>query len=468
MRNRVNTTIRLFEMIAVLGGYSWDYLFKCRGINRTAQRAVLLRKSIEKLGSVFIKLGQMLSLRPDYLSDEYCNELYKLLDKVPPFSQEYVVKIIKQELNSDINGLFRNFEIHPVASASFSQVHKATTRDGAIVAVKIQRPGIENKVRSDISILRKVAWLVDLIFHPANKFTKIVDDFESWTNDELNYKLEADYIEKFNKFERVVNDEIRGPKVYSELSTTRILTMEFVEGYSLAQIIQANRDKNQKIQKEITARGFNGENIVSKLIRNTLEMTHLHGFFHADPHPANIIFNKKGEIIFIDFGIVGTLSKKERLLILRYLRSMLTGNQENAFKALIGLCTEYSEENIEKVKREYYRITKKLNETFDATTYLEQQKKSGPILVEALSLLQKNEFVVPIGIVRYFKAFETIEGLIFSLYPNLQVKNMAKEFRRISIISLVDAIPTAIEENGVNDIILKLINSLEESLLFKE
>jgi len=468
MENRANTIIRLFELIAVFGGFLWNYLFRCRGINRTPQRAVLLRKSIEKLGSVFIKLGQMLSLRPDYLSDEYCNELYKLLDKVPPFSQEYVVKIIKQELNSDINGLFSNFEIVPVASASFSQVHKATTKNGVTVAVKIQRPGIENKVRSDISILRKFAWFVDLIFRPANKFTKIVDEFESWTKDELNYKLEADFIEKFNKFEIIVDDGIRGPKVYSELSTTKILTMEFVEGYSLAQIIQANRDNNKKIQKEIKTWGFNGENIVSKLIRNTLEMTHLHGFFHADPHPANIIFNDKGEIIFIDFGIVGTLIKKERLLILRYLRSMLTGNQENAFKALIGLCSDYPEENIEKVKRKYYRITKKLNETFDSTTYLEQQKRSGPILVEALNLLQKNEFVVPIGIVRYFKAFETIEGLIFSLYPNLQVKNMAKEFRRISIISLVDAIPTAIEENGVNDIVLKLINSLEESLLSKE
>jgi ubiquinone biosynthesis protein len=191
----------------------------------------------------------------------------------------------------------------------------------------------------------------------------------------------------------------------------------------------------------------------------------VHGFFHADPHPANIIFNKEGELVFIDFGIVGVLARKERLLILRYLRSMLTGNSDGALDSLISLCGENGSNNITEVRKGYKLISERLARTFDSKTYLEQQKQSGPILVEALNLLQRNGFKVPVSIVRYFKAFETIEGLIFALYPELQVKNMVKEFRRVSIINIIDSLPTSLEEKGLDNILLKLISSIEDSLL---
>ena len=178
------------------------------------------------------------------------------------------------------------------------------------------------------------------------------------------------------------------------------------------------------------------------MIRNTLEMSHIHGFFHADPHSANIIFTRDKEVVFIDFGIMGTLSKRERILILKYLRSMMTGNSTESINTLITLCGVYSSDNLNAVKSEYDLLVKKITDTFDAKTYLEQQKQSGPILVESLNLLQRNGFKVPVSIVRYFKGFETIEGLIFALYPELQIKNMVKEFRRVSIMNIIDSLPS--------------------------
>jgi ubiquinone biosynthesis protein len=283
----------------------------------------------------------------------------------------------------------------------------------------------------------------------------------------LDYQLEAVNIERFNELENIVKDGIRGPRIYQKYSTNKVLVMEYVDGYSLSQIIQAKRDKNTAILNKLKSLNFDGKLIVNKLIRNTLEMSHIHGFFHADPHPANVIFNEKGELIFIDFGIVGTLSKKERVLILRYLRSMLTGNSNDAFNSLVSLCGENTPSNLAEVRKGYDIISEKLVGTFDSKTYLAQQKQSGPILVEVLNLLQRNGFQVPVGIVRYFKAFETIEGLIFALHPELQIKNMVKEFRRVSILNIIDSLPTTLEEKSLNDIMLKLISSIEDGLLLR-
>lgn len=468
MRNRINQFLRLCEIVSVFLSFSF-YIFIWSKIKKGSEekQAIFLRQSLEKLGSVFIKLGQMLALRPDFLSDVYCIELYKLLDKVPPFPKHYVEEIINKELNSTISEFFSKFDFTPVASASFAQVHKAHLKDGSIVAVKVQRPNVKKNVDSDLSLLRKIALIADVIFKPANKMTKIVEEFEVWTKDELNYELEATNIERFNDLENVVKDGIRGPKVYQKYSTQKVLVMEYVDGFSLSQIIQAKRDKNTAILNKIKSLGFDGKLVVNKLIRNTLEMSHIHGFFHADPHPANVIFNEKGELIFIDFGIIGTLSRKERVLILRYLRSMLTGNSNDAFNSLVSLCGENTPNNLAEVRKGYDLISEKLVSTFDSKTYLAQQKQSGPILVEVLNLLQRNGFKVPVGIVRYFKAFETIEGLIFALYPELQIKNMVKEFRRVSILNIIDSLPTTLEEKSLNDIMLKLISSIEDGLLLR-
>lgn len=427
--------------------------------------AVLIRKSLERLGSVFVKLGQMLALRPDFIPVTFCDELYKLLDQVPSFESKQALDILKYELGS--NNFSKLLELNPipVASASFAQVHKAKLNNGNVVAVKIQRPNIELVVRRDLAIMRFLARLFDLWFRPTNKLINIVEEFESWTKDELDYSLEAANMEKFNETASLVGDGIRGPSVHKELSTSKVLTMEFIDGYSLTQIITLLKEGQKKQVNEL---GFDGKDIVGKLIKNMLEMSHVHGFFHADPHPANIFFTPEKELILIDFGIMGNLSKKERTLILRYFRTLMAGNAKDSFESLIELCGNKQPDNLDQIKERYSTLIDKFIETFNSKTYLEQQIKSGPILAQTLSLMQGNGMKVPVSIVRYFKAFETVEGLIFALYPELQIRDMLKEFRRVSIINIVDSIPTKFDEKNINSLVLKLIDSVEKSLLLND
>lgn len=425
------------------------------------QNAVTIRRSLEDLGSVFVKFGQMLALRPDFVPDVFCNEFYKLLDQVPPFDKDYVEKIISQELGTNTNTLFKEFDFKPIASASFAQVHKGLLNSGEVVAVKVQRPNLEKVINKDMRILKIIASTVDFLIKPANKMSKVVKEFEEWTRDELNYKLEATNIKRFNEVSEKVGDGIRGPKVYEQYSSLKVLTMEYIDGYSLSQIIGFIRGNDQEKLKLIK---FDGKDTVQKLVRNLLEAAHIYGFFHADPHPANIIFNQKQELVFIDFGITGTLSKKERILILRHFRSLLADNPGDSLEPLISLCTKTQDVDMEKIRREYEVLMRRFVGTFDSKTYLEQQTKSGPILTEAINLIQRNGFVIPVGITRYFKAFETVEGLIFALHPEQQMQDMLKEFRRVSIINLVEAIPETLSENNINGVVLKILDSLENSL----
>ena len=152
--------------------------------------AVLIRKSLERLGSVFVKLGQMLALRPDFIPPVFCDELYKLLDQVPPFESKMAMDILKHELGNNFSKLLE-LEPVPTASASFAQVHRAKLDNGDVVAVKIQRPGMELVVHRDLGIMKFLAHLVDFWFRPTNKLINIVEEFEIWTKDELDYSLEA-------------------------------------------------------------------------------------------------------------------------------------------------------------------------------------------------------------------------------------------------------------------------------------
>ncbi len=413
-----------------------------------------IRQTIERLGSVFIKFGQMLALRPDIIPDTLCKELYALLDRVPSFGVDQVKLILEKELQSPIENIFDNFGWTPIASASFSQVHKAKLKNGKTVAIKIQRPGIQQLVNKDIWILYLITNFVDMIFQPTNKVTNLVHEFSDWTHEELDYNLEINNIQRFSELSKEVNADIRGPIVYESLCTQKIIVMEFIEGKSLAQIITDKQNPKP----------FDGKEITRRLISHALEMCHIHGYFHADPHPANIIYSPTDELVYVDFGIMGSLTKKERVTLLRYFRSMLASDTNEAFTALSSLCQVPSSVNREQVKIEYNRLAQKIENTFQSKTYLEQQKLSGPILTDILKLFQKNGFQLPISIVRYFKMFETMEGLVFALYPNLQATEMLTEFKNVTTLNLVNSLVDIFDEKNLGQIMTKLVNTIEKSL----
>jgi ubiquinone biosynthesis protein len=295
---------RFNQIMAILVHQGFGYVLDKIGVKKLFRRKKKreekpnpkrLRITLERLGPTFIKLGQILSIRPDLLPKEYIDELGNLQDRVPPFPFKKAEKIIERELHHPINKLFLDFKKEPVASASISQVYKAKLKNGQLVAVKVQRPKVKEIMKTDIEIMFYVAKLLEKHFKKMRKYgpVGIVQEFKDWTYDELDFRKEAENAKKFYKNFRG-SETVKIPKVYDKYSTRDVLVLEYIKGIELHNLHKVKKKKEYNI-REIMNNGFDA------LLTQVFE----HGFFHADPHPGNILILKDNKIAFIDFGIVG-------------------------------------------------------------------------------------------------------------------------------------------------------------------
>ncbi|HBH23186.1 MAG TPA: ubiquinone biosynthesis protein [Cytophagales bacterium] len=260
-----------------------------------------LRLVLEELGPTFIKLGQLLSNRPDILPEDLIKEFEKLQDRVPPFDTEIAREIIEQELKQPIHELFVYFDDKPLGSASIGQVHRARLKTGEDVVVKVQRPEAKKQVQTDLSLIRELIRLSGNYFIRAGILNplEIVDTFSQSLLAELDYKNEALHLEQFRK---TYSDlpHFYVPKPYLNLTTNRVLILEFVSG---CKITDVERIKSWGIKpKEIANRGLG----------IYLSQIFEYGIFHADPHPGNVIVQTNGDIALIDFGMIGKLMRQQR------------------------------------------------------------------------------------------------------------------------------------------------------------
>ncbi len=308
---------RLKEIVRVLAKYQFGNVLEAIGLRNKLFYTLKLhlrdpeeeldstvpervRMVMEELGTTFIKLGQVLSTRPDLVGRDIAEELSKLLDDAPPFDFNEVKAVIEQELKKPIEEIFTEFKKEPVASASIGQVHEAIIKNGDKVAVKVQRPGIVEQIEKDIVIMRYLADLVDKGISSLKYYNlpAIVDEFERTIKKELDYILEANNAERFRTF--FEDDEtIYSPAIYRKYCTLRVLTMEYVEGVQINEIL----DSEIKI---------NARKIVERGTESYFKQIFVNGFFHADPHPANIMVQKNEVLCFIDFGMMGHLDQDFR------------------------------------------------------------------------------------------------------------------------------------------------------------
>ncbi|HXL01753.1 MAG TPA: AarF/ABC1/UbiB kinase family protein [Candidatus Atribacteria bacterium] len=323
-RRHIRNFRRVREIIRVFRKYGFLYLFRRSQFpeqltlplfqkettKRTPQEN--LRLAFEELGTTFIKLGQILSTRPDLLPEEYCQELRKLQDQTSPVSFLEIREVVEQELKKPIEEIFAEFDPAPLASASIAQVHRAVLKDGNKAAVKVQKPGVEEKVISDLEILFYLANLADRLtsFAPLT-FSEMVTEFQKSLMREIDFLYEAvnarRFRENFSDFEGVYI-----PRVFDEYTTTRVLTLELIEGFNLSQMAE-------KGQLQI-----DGPFLARRGAEAVLKMIFEDGFFHADPHPGNIMVREEtGELVFLDFGIVGTVDERTRENMERMLLAVL-------------------------------------------------------------------------------------------------------------------------------------------------
>lgn len=262
---------------------------------------VRLRLVFTELGTTFIKIGQILSTRPDLIGPEVTAELVKLQSGTPPDSPEIVRETVKTELGAEPEGLFIKFDDHAAASASIGQVHFATLKDRTRVVVKVQHRDIESKIRSDLDIMKGLAELAEKHSEQARQYRPVatLEEFSRTLLSELNFTSERQSLERFrNNFEK--EEDVFIPKPYADLSTNRILTMDYLDGISIAKT------------QELIEKDYDLSHLAKRGSDIFLEMIFRDGFYHADPHPGNIFALENSSIGLLDFGMVGRIDDKLR------------------------------------------------------------------------------------------------------------------------------------------------------------
>ncbi len=288
-------------------------------------RSERIRKTVEELGPTFIKLAQILSTRPDLIPLDLAEEFSKLQDQVEPLPFEQIEPIFIQEFGKSVDELFEG-ELTLLASASLGQVYKGRLKNNQEVAIKVLKPGVTKMIELDIAIMRKIATLLEnkLQNYGIDSPLAIIEEFERTIKKELDFSIEALNLKRFAKnFEN--DTTIFVPKLFEELSSSLVLTMEYIQGIKVSNIKEL---KNAGLDpKKIAKRGFN---LIAKQI-------FLYRFFHADPHPGNIFVLLDGRIAFIDFGMMGSISQKDRKHFLEVIYYIVKQEEEKAALAMLHL-----------------------------------------------------------------------------------------------------------------------------------
>ncbi len=410
------------SLITKAGMKKHVYFSKRFEANQTVDELpVKFRETLEKLGPVFVKFGQILSTRADLLPKEYILELAKLQAKVPPFPFEQARETIESELKGPLDKLFSGFEPETFASASLGQVYKAKLPSGEIVAVKVRRPKAKEQVELDTEVLLTIAHLAEKYLPEAKKYNLIgiVQEFQRWTLNELDYRKEATNCEIFTNFFRE-DENIYGPKVYWDYSSESVLTLEFVEGQSLANAI-LNKKTSVKEKSKLA------HLIADAFTRQFFD----YGFFHADPHPGNIFILSNQKIFFLDFGMVGFLDGE----LMAIASAMFIALVQKDIQSLVDLFCKMEEKYDERANTKDVRAIVNVNSLRKELSFLSLQISSSKegqsgkftkIFYEMLRVAVKNGVGVPIDLIMLSKAVVTLDVVMQQLDPAFRMEEWEK------------------------------------------
>lgn len=371
-----------------------------------------LRTVCEELGPAYVKLGQLMSTRDDLLPPEVISELAKLQDKVAPFPAEDAVMQIEQATGRPLASLFSSFEQEPLAAASIGQVHRARLPNGDTVVVKVQRPGVADQIGVDLHILTGLAKRAqerfkDSLVDPV----EMADQFSRSMKAELDYTVEARHIERFTQnFADYPGVHI--PRVYRDLTTKCILTMECIEGLSINELLQAPSPGIDR--KAIAVRGA----------RAFLKQVFVDGYFHGDPHPGNILIEKDGRIAFVDFGVVGRLDPQAMEQLSELLVGLVRKDVDQTIDAMAGIGALGRNTDIRSLRRDVEEII----DCFHGKALREVDFTA--LLQEIARMAYQHQIRLPQDFLLLGKALITIEGVGKSLDPDFNAVEVAEPLAR--------------------------------------
>ena len=372
-----------------------------------------IRSAFEELGPTFVKLGQFLSTRRDVLPARVIEELEKLQDTVRPFPGEAARTIVVSELGHPIERLFQRFADEPFASASMAQVHEAMTNDGEHVVVKVQRPKIRGMIETDLEIMADLARLLERLVEGAELFepVNIVREFAQAIRRELDFGAEANNAERFAA-DFAHDKRIHVPKVYRDLSTSSVLTMEYVKGTKVSTLVT---DPEAGIDPEVVA---------SRGAALICEQIFEHGFYHADPHPGNILVQPGNVICLLDYGMVGVLPNRQREQLSNLVLGLVKRDERQITAAVLRLADYSRFERLHRIEADVahfieYQLYRPLRDIH-----------VGEVLNELTRLLVRHGIRMPPDFFLLTKALTLVESVGRQLAPDFDVVQHMKPFAK--------------------------------------
>ena len=406
------TSARQREILEIVFSNGWEYM---RGIltRGTSDEPRLpppevFRKILIELGPFYVKVGQLLSTRPDLLPPKYIETLTALQAKVPPVAWELLEQSLQQEFSQPLENIFSQINHQPIAAGSIAQIHRATLTTGEEVAVKIQRPGIERIVSQDIKLITSIAEIIALT-DLGNDYdiVALADDFTSAVKAELDFCQEANYTEKLGnnlaQSQWIDSSKLIVPQIYWPFTTEKILVMEWLDGQP---ILQADIAKDNSIRQKIS----------TLLFRAFFQQIFIDGFFHADPHPGNIFYLDDGRVGIIDCGMIGKLDTRTQQLLTEMLLAIVDIDAQRCAQLTLELSeNDPVNTNLAQLENDYQRmLTKYYNLSLAQLNFSE-------VFYEILQVARNNKVRLPGNMGLYAKSLANLEGVARKFNPDINL-----------------------------------------------
>jgi ubiquinone biosynthesis protein len=449
------------EVQVIMVRYGFDILFETQELQEIQKflrdkvgislkepdhRSVQMRARLmlEELGPTYIKLGQILSSRTDLLPGEWIEEFSKLQDEVPPFAYEQVEQVFLEEFEQTPEELFFEFETEPIAAASIGQVHRAKLMDLSDVVVKVQRPGIIDQVTADIEIIKEIANLIEARTQIGKQYgvRLFAKEFTDTIKRELDYTIEANNADRLRRV-LAHYPNVHVPFIYKTLSSKRILTMEKIDGVKANDI------------KAIENAGVDRKKLADTFINSILHQVMIAGFYHADPHPGNVLINlEKQTINYIDLGMMGTLLQDQREQLGEIVSALIERDSREVMRLILILGDPYKPVDEVSFQRDIDRM---IGMYLDAA--LEDFSLAG-VLSEVLSLVMKYHIRIPGELSLGFKPLIQGEALAHTLDPEVVIVDIAKSISKQMFLNQFDPKALSLEVFRAAREIKRLIRTL--------
>ena len=422
------TKERLGEIRAAIKKYGFDKILgqtaknKIRGKDDETHELFLddeipvkLRLMLQDLGTTFIKLGQLLSTRPDVVGDRIADELANLQDDNPAITYEQVKEIVERELNGKIEDLFSDFKHEEIATASIGQVHEATLITGERVAIKIQKEGITDKIDLDLRILKYIANRADKFNSDLKKINLpgIMEEFDRSIHKEIDYNNEFMNMQRI-EMNFVDNPSIHIPATYPEYCTSKVLTMEFIDGTKLNDVYESTSDE------------FDKKLLAKNVLDSYLQQLFIDGFFHGDPHPGNVMILEDNVVCYLDLGMMGFFDEKFKKDLSEVVLLFMDQDVDGLINQLMYMDILDYDIDTSSLRRD-------LNDLFGRYFGVQLNRFDG-VLEALLSLMQEYGVILPNEVVTMARGLSMIEAIAHNLDPEIDVfasiKPVAKQIAK--------------------------------------